>query len=300
MKLILSLSLFFCLHAALTQESFRYNHILITNDDGIDDADRLLALAKSVKSVVKRVSIVVSSFDKSGTSNHTTFGKHQSTLEVTCEYQDTVNNISAYTMPGNPADCVLLGLNGLFGDDRPDLVLSGINGGANIGPGWFGSGTIGAVRTAAFLGVKGIALSGFEDDDQRSFTLIPNWITRFISSPLINEMDKNSYLTVGFPKSLEAIKGIKLASRRTSLHQPERLQFQKIHGEEFDQPENTTVWALSLQDDTNANAARDDQTYLEQGYIVITPMSIDENHNRLMKTFSEMEKSIPAFSLEGN
>jgi len=75
---ILIVLIYFQLTSA--QEHFKYNHILITNDDGIEDADRLLALAESVKEVSKRVSIVVSSFDRSGTSNQTTFGKNQSTL----------------------------------------------------------------------------------------------------------------------------------------------------------------------------------------------------------------------------
>ena len=128
------------------QKNVKYNHILITNDDGIEDADRLLARAESVKKISKRVSIIVPSFDRSGTSNHITFGKHQSILQVTCKYYDNENNIAAYIIPGYPADCILLGLTGLFSDNRPDLVLSGINGGANIGPEWFGSGTIGAIR----------------------------------------------------------------------------------------------------------------------------------------------------------
>ncbi len=298
-KFIPILGLLICMLGATAQSTFKYRHILITNDDGIGDADRLLALARSVKKVAHRVTIVVSTFDRSGTSNQLTFGKHTSTIEVTCKYQDPENNISAYVTPGNPADCVLIGLSGLFGDDRPDLVLSGINGGANIGLGWFSSGTIGAVRTSAFLGVPGVALSGFDDDDPRSFEVIPNWITELISTGLIDLLGKNSYLTVGFPdNSLEEIKGIKVASRKISFDQPESIVFKKIYGEEIDKPENTTVWTLEDWGITPSPNEENDASYLQEGYIVLTPMSIDENHEQLLKTFETQTNLIPEFSMK--
>ena len=299
MKNIIStlvLLIYFQLSAA--QENFKYNHILITNDDGIEDTDRLFALATCVKSVSKRVSIVVSTFDRSGTSNHTTYGKHQSTLQITCKYFDKEKNIGFYVIPGNPGDCVVLGLNGLFSDDKPDLVLSGINGGANIGPGWFGSGTIGAIRMSAFLGVRGIALSGFDDGDERSFKVIPQWVTQFISSEIIDEIDKNSYLTIGFPDiPLEEIKGVKVADRRISFDQPESVVVYKILGDDPHKSENTTVWALKFADNLYDAAVTYDDTYLNEGYIVITPMSINENDTELIGTFQERIAQIPDFSL---
>jgi 5'-nucleotidase len=293
--------LYFLINAPIlyAQNNFKFQHILITNDDGVEDADRLLALAKSVKKVALRVSVVVSSFDRSGTSNHTTFGKHQSTLEITCKYHDKKNNIRVYVMPGNPADCVLLGLNGLFPNDKPDLVLSGINGGPNIGPGWFGSGTIGAIRTSAFLGVRGIALSGFEDDDERSFSIIPNWITKFISSDLINEMGENSYLTIGFPKiPLDQIKGVQIAPRKISFDKPNAIVFHKIYGEKEHEPENTSVWTIKYLEELHNKSTNYDKDFLAEGYIVITPMSINENNTQLLNVFQNKLKEVPAFTVE--
>lgn len=297
-NIILILVTLIYFQSSIAQENFKYNHILITNDDGIEDADRFFALAKSVKKVSKRVSIIVSSFDRSGTSNHTTFGKHQSTLEVTCKHYDKEKNITLYVIPGNPADCIVLGLGGLFPDDKPDLVLSGINGGANIGPGWFGSGTIGAIRMSAFLGVRGIALSGFDDDDKRSFEVIPQWITQFISSKIIDEIDKNSYLTIGFPDiPLEEIKGVKVAERRISFDKPESALFYKILGDNPHEPKNTSVWTLKYLGNPNDTSTIKDDSYLKEGYIVITPMTINENNIELIKSFQEKIEQIPDFSL---
>ncbi len=298
MKTVMFISAFVGLSFLATSQA-QFEHILITNDDGIEDADKLLALARSVKKVAKRVSIVVSNFDRSGTSNHTMYGKYHSVFEVECEYLDEENSISAYTTPGNPADCIVLGLGGLFGDDVPDLVLSGINGGSNIGPQWFGSGTIGAARTAAFFHTPAIALSGFEDDYENSFTVIPEWITALISSGIVDKIEPGSYLTVGFPKIRpEEIKGVKIAPRRTSYDLPQMLGLQKIHGEDPHEEDNKTVWTIAAKGNPVNTAIEKDDTFLGEGFIVITPMSIDENDQQLFEALTPMAKEIPAFKVD--
>jgi 5'-nucleotidase len=296
-KHVILIMLLLCFQLSFGQTKF--HHILITNDDGIEDADRLLALAESVSNVADRVSIIVSAFDRSGTSNHATYGKYQSVLEITCEYHDHGKNITVYTIPANPADCVFLGLGGFFGDDVPDLVLAGINGGPNIGPEWFGSGTIGAVRTSAFLGVKAVAFSGFDDDDKRSFSLIPKWIEEFISSGIVEEIGKNNYLTVGFPEiPFEKIKGVKLVERRISYDRIDVFSFEKIYGEK---PYNTgqkTIWTLEITGNPVDLDLKYDDSYLYEGYVIITPMSIDENDNTLMNKLKEKTHLIPNFNKE--
>ncbi len=293
-KYMLFLILFFCFNVIYGQA--RFKHILITNDDGIEDADRLLALARGVKDAANHISIIVSTFDRSGTSNHTTYGKHQSVLEITCKYIDKDNNITVYTIPANPADCVLLGLSGFFGENRPDLVLSGINSGPNIGPGWFGSGTIGAARTAAFLGVKAVALSGFDSNNKDSFSVIPKWINEFISSGLIETIDKNSYFTVGFPRiPLEKIKGVRLKKRRISYDRPELISFSKIYGKEPHVTRNKTIWVLESNQNLNHSETKYDDYFLQQNFIIITPMTIDENNRTLMNEIQEKRNLIPDF-----
>lgn len=279
------------------QQTYKFNHILITNDDGIEDARRLIALAKSVKKVAKRVSIVVPKFDRSGTSNDMVWGKYQTTLEVTTEFIDKGNNIAMYAMPANPADCVLLGLSGFFADDRPDLVLSGINGGANIGYGWFGSGTIGAARTAAFLGVKAIALSGFENKEEKNLKAITDWTRKLISSEMVDEIGKDSYLTVGFPPiSVEKVKGVKLFKRRISFEKPELIEFAKIHGGDPQEVDSTTVWVISPKGNPIATNIEYDDTLLLQGYVIITPMTINENDKTLLDKLKKTEQKIPKFN----
>jgi 5'-nucleotidase len=290
--LLLPILLLLCLQEAGAQTRFR--HILITNDDGIEDADRLLALAKSVKNAADRVSIVVSAFDRSGTSNHSAIGKYQSTYEVTCRYRDPENAITAYSVPANPADCVILGLCGFFGDDRPDLVLSGINGGSNIGPDWFGSGTVGAARTAAFYGVPSVAFSGFNDDDPESLLIIPSWIRFFISSGFINTLGKNRYLTVAFPDvPTDRMKKAVLSKRRISFDRPGSVRLRKLDGDDPHTVKNRTIWSLEYPADLNDSGVITDEEMLGQGHIVITPMTIDENDDALAEQLAEKMDLIP-------
>ena len=266
----------FTFNSLLSQTKF--SHILITNDDGIEDSKRLIALAKSVSLVADRVTIIVSEFDRSGTSNYSTYGKYNSTFELTCQYNNDENNIEVYTTPGNPADCVLLGLGG----------------GPNIGPNWFGSGTIGAARTAAYFGVKAIAFSGFDDDNEKSFTVLPEWITAFVSSGILAELQRGDYLTVGFPKiPLDEIKGIKLVERRVMFDYPEIFEMKRIYGEEPNIVDSKTIWTPEMKGNPFGQENKLDNDHLDEGYVVITPMSINENDHKTLENLKKKSELLP-------
>lgn len=297
-NILFSIIFFFSVCTFFAQESHhKFNHILITNDDGIKNIDRLVALARSLKPLTDRVSILVSQHNRSGSSNFESFGWDKRSYEVKTEYFNNKYNVGVYTIPDYPADCVFLGLSGLFQNDRPDLVISGINNSPNEGPSWFGSGTIGAVRTAAILGVPGIAFSGFNEDNEKSFSLIPKWIGKFLNSGIVEKMGKNSYLTVAFPEiSLDEIKGIKIANRQIGYGHPKAIQFKKIFGDSLNTPEAKTIWVYSPILSPYAENAKDDMYYLKQGYIVITPMTVNENNEVLSKKLQSKELSIPKFN----
>lgn len=188
-------------------------------------------------------------------------------------------------------------MSGLFPNDRPDLVISGINGGDNTGTDWIGSGTIGAVRMAAFLGVRGISFSGFDDDNKESFELIPKWIAKFLKTGIVEKIDRHSYLTVAFPViPLDKIKGIKFCKRRIRYEQPEVIQFKKIYGDSLTKPDNKTIWAIAPTGNPDTGNEKDDVYYLQQGNIVITAMTINENNENLSKELNTMESLIPKFN----
>jgi 5'-nucleotidase len=138
--------------------------VLITNDDGIG-APGLAALVRGVAAWVKvgggdgREALVVAPhMNQSGTSSAVgdVFGRDGVAYE---RYVfDGAEHIMAYSLEATPALCTIIAALGSF-DYQPDVVISGINAGANVGRSVLHSGTIGAILTGAQLGLSGLAVS---------------------------------------------------------------------------------------------------------------------------------------------
>lgn len=122
-------------------------HILITNDDGYL-APGLEALSRELRQVAD-ISVVAPDRNKSGASNSLT-------LTRPLRVERTVEG--SYAVDGTPTDCVHLALNGLL-DSAPDMVVSGINAGPNLGDDVLYSGTVAAAMEGRYLGLPAIAVS---------------------------------------------------------------------------------------------------------------------------------------------
>ena len=122
-------------------------HILITNDDGIF-APGITALAEALQQIAK-VSVIAPDQNRSGVSR-------AFTLEYPLRVMHTP--VGWWQLNGTPADCVKLALGG-FLNDQPDMVVSGINAGANLGDDILYSGTVGGAMEGRFLKYPPIAIS---------------------------------------------------------------------------------------------------------------------------------------------
>jgi len=129
--------------------SSRQMHILLTNDDG-HGAPGIRAMQSVLKIKGYRVSMVAPSSEQSATSMSTT-PRRNLALE---EFEK-----GSWHLDAQPADTVMVALRHLLEDDPPDLVLSGINFGPNLGVGLHASGTIGAALVAMLNGYPAIAIS---------------------------------------------------------------------------------------------------------------------------------------------
>ncbi|GLQ07469.1 5'/3'-nucleotidase SurE [Sneathiella chinensis] len=123
--------------------------ILLSNDDGFD-APGMEVLKRIAYSLSDEVVIVAPAKEQSGASRSLTL---HDPLRVN-KYSET-----EYSVEGTPTDCVMMALNYLFPDDKPDLILSGVNRGANLGEDVLYSGTVAAASEGTLLGVPSIALS---------------------------------------------------------------------------------------------------------------------------------------------
>ncbi len=122
-------------------------HILLTNDDGIH-AEGLRALAEALEGFAT-VSIVAPSQEQSGTAQSLTLRQ-----PIICHPAGE----RQWAVDGTPADCVIVALHKLL-PEKPDLVISGINHGANLGENAYYSGTVGAAREAALHHIPALAMS---------------------------------------------------------------------------------------------------------------------------------------------
>src|SRR2546427_7869900 len=134
-------------------------HILLTNDDGYQ-AGGLRALAAALEGFAT-VSIVAPSREQSGTAQSLTLRQ-----PIVC------NKIGEreWAIDGTPADCVIVALHKLL-PERPDLVISGINHGANMGENVYYSGTVGAAREAALHHIPAVAISLCAPKNKQNFAI---------------------------------------------------------------------------------------------------------------------------------
>ena len=132
-----------------TQGARIVNRVLLTNDDGID-APGLAVLEQIAATLANEVWVVAPEHDQSGTS-------HSISLHQPLRYSRRGER--RYGISGTPGDCVVMAVRHLMQDGLPDLILSGVNRGANLGVETVFSGTVGAAMTGMLFGIPSIALS---------------------------------------------------------------------------------------------------------------------------------------------
>lgn len=130
--------------------------ILVTNDDGVH-APGIIALACAL-SAIAEVTVVAPDRPRSAAGHAITLHKPLRMSEPKIR-EFLERGIRAYGTTGTPGDCVILGMYEVFGGDAPDLVVSGINSGPNVGDDVTYSGTIAAAMEAVLMGLPAFACS---------------------------------------------------------------------------------------------------------------------------------------------
>ena len=214
-------------------------------------------------------------------------GVQSGSMEV--ERRDLGEGIEAYAVDGYPADCVVLALLGIMRENPPDLVVSGINGGANVGKDWLGSGTVGAARVAAFAGFPALAVSGLDDDMVDAVEAMTTWVVQFSQSPYVKNLTPTQYLTISMPRIAPSeIKGVRFAARASLTELP---VFQKKAGEGA-ASDAVERWAIVGEEKTDYIPPKDSDLALwEKGYIVIVPMRADEHDYAALEVLKKLYPS---------
>lgn len=163
---------------------------LLTNDDGID-APGLDALATAAERIFDEVWIVAPAEQASQIGHRVTTDEPLRAVE---------HGTRRFSVAGTPADCSRVALKHLL-PREPDWVFSGVNHGGNLGRHDFAiSGTVAAVREAAFHGVRGVAFSHYlrRDRDMR-WEAVATEVARVFSRIADEELDSGEFWNVNFP-----------------------------------------------------------------------------------------------------
>ncbi len=233
--------------------SISEKQLLVSNDDGVY-APGLAALASSLKNIAQ-LTVVAPDRNHSGASNALT-------LENPLRIQQLDNKFIAVS--GTPTDCVHLALNELC-TETPDLVVSGINNGANMGDDVLYSGTVAAAMEGRFLGLPALAVSlvGKVHFESAAF-YAKQLVEKLIQQPL----SADQVLNVNVPDlPLAQIKGIKV-TRLGKRHQAEMIE------KGVDPRGRDIYWVGPPGEIADAGEGTDFHA-IENGYVSITPLKVD-------------------------
>ena len=162
-------------------------HFLISNDDGIT-AQGIQVLSNRMSELGK-VTIVAPDQDRSGASNSLTLDSPVRIREI---------GERRFRVTGTPTDCVHIALTGLL-DKDPDMVISGINAGANLGDDVIYSGTVAAAMEGRFLGLPAIAVSLVYDDQPRHFDSAAETVALIVQRLLRDPLPADTILNINVP-----------------------------------------------------------------------------------------------------
>lgn len=245
--------------------------ILISNDDGVE-APGIRALNEGLADMADCI-VVAPDRDRSGASNSLT-------LESPIRAKQVADNI--IQVGGTPTDCVHLALTGLL-ENEPDMVISGINAGANVGDDVLYSGTVAAAMEGRFLGLPSIAISLASIDDSSTLTHYKTavQVARFLIKRLNHApFPANTILNVNVPDCpWDQVKGIQ-STRLGHRHKAEPVI------KSADPRGRAIYWVGPPGAEQDAGEGTDFHA-LKNGYVSVTPLHVDLTRHEAREGLAE-------------
>ena len=237
-----------------------FERVLLTNDDGID-APGIKVLEEAAATIASEVWVVAPEHDQSGVSH-----------AISLHHPLRVSTRSArrFGVAGTPGDCVAIAVAELMRDNPPDLILSGINAGSNLGVETVFSGTVGAAMAGLLLGFRSIAFS-------QVFTR-PNpirWDTAASLAPGVlrtlaqMEWPAGCCMNVNFPDcSASEATGIVFTTQGPGL-------MQGLTTEKRADPRNQDYYWLKIRREANSNPEGSETAVIQNRGVSITPLRFE-------------------------
>lgn len=243
------------------------SRVLISNDDGVA-APGMKVLIRAARALFKEVWVVAPETEQSATS-------HSLTLRRPLR----IRRVSArrYAVDGTPTDSVLLGVREIMRDAPPDMVLSGINRGGNLGEDITYSGTVAAAMEGTLLGIPSVALSQYYRDRQAvPWRTAEVWTAKVLRQLAGAPWPAGALINVNFPDvPADRVSGIEVV----------RQGRRKIGGElqAGKDPRGDAYFWIGAQRDEEKFRPGTDLEAVERGAVAVTPLSMDLTHGSALR-----------------
>lgn len=235
-------------------------NILVTNDDGIH-SEGLIALEEAM-SKLGTVYVVAPDRERSAAG-------HSLTLHHPLRLEEI--SLNRYSLDGTPTDCVNLAVNGLL-DVRPDIVVSGINKGANLGDDITYSGTVAAAMEGTLLNIPSIAVS-LDSRSDFNFDAAADSAAKIVKIVMLNGMPVDTLININVPNLPgNELKGWKVTRQGKRIYGDAVIEKTDPRGRKY-------FW---IGGDNLGFEHRDDSDFeaISKGFISITPLHLDLTNHR--------------------
>lgn len=252
--------------------------ILLTNDDGVN-APGLEVLEKIAALFSDDIWIVAPSEEQSGAG-------HSLTLTVPIRLRKLGER--RFSVAGTPTDAVMMGLAHIMAEQKPDLILSGVNRGANLGEDVTYSGTVSAAMEGALAGIPSIALSqSYAREgmgDTVPFAAAEAWAERVLAPLLAAPFEAKTLVNINFPAlSPEEVKGVRVV--RQGIRDYGRLRIDRRTD-----PRGYNYYWFGLRPIPHTPGHVTDLEAIADGYVSVTPLHLDLTHEPSLGTLGALFK----------
>jgi 5'-nucleotidase len=236
------------------------DRILLTNDDGID-APGLAVLEAIAAELAREVWVVAPEHDQSGVSH---------AISLHHALRVSQQGPRRFGISGTPGDCAVMGICHLMTDGAPQLLLSGVNRGLNLGMETVFSGTVGGAMTGMMLGVPSIGLSqAYKDRNNVSWDASRTLGAKVVRDLLAIGWSKDACLNVNFPACPAAEAGpVTLARQGVGM-------IAGMHVDTRVDPRGMAYHWLNFRRGDRQQGPESDYDALRAGNIVVTPLRYD-------------------------
>lgn len=249
--------------------------ILLTNDDGILAPG--LAALREVLLELGEVSVVAPATVQSAAGHGITVASPLAVRRVHIQ-----GGFFGHAVEGRPADCVKLAIRHLL-EAPPDLVVSGINDGANVATNVLYSGTVAAAAEGALLGFPAIAVSKDRGEEQ-DFSRAARTVLPIIRQLVADRLAPGQLININMPDLVPGLpKGIRIV--------PQAAREMEDHFVRFSGPDGRDYFWLTEGRFKHADPAESDLDALNEGYIAITPLQFNLTEHGFLARLRERDWS---------